>query len=390
MDATEEKDLAQQFGVKGYPTLKWFPTGDVKDVQDYGGGRTADTIVSWLLSRELPALSVLEDAAELEAFKEKHDLIVVAVTSDAAKIEVMQAFADANRDDVVCVVVKGDADKLSIHRSFEGEDPVVDYSGEWEAEAILEFVNAERFPLFAEINQQNFQGYMARGLPLAWLAVDPSETETFEKITAAVVGSGAAKSVAGKVSITWIDNSKFDKHVESLGIDSIPGLIVIHENDKWKFTGDLTDADAVSAWWKKWAAGEVDKFLKSEPVPEDPMDEGVYVLVGKSFDEVVNSDKDVFVEFYAPWCGHCKQLAPEYVKVAAAFKEVSDVVIAKVDATANDTPEAVQGFPTLVFYAKGKGVGEGEKYQGGRTAKDIVDWIEENGSTDVAPNKEEL
>lgn len=37
------------------------------------------------------------------------------------------------------------------------------------------------------------------------------------------------------------------------------------------------------------------------------------VVVGKNFDEVVNDDtKDVLLEFYAPWCGHCKSLAPKY------------------------------------------------------------------------------
>lgn len=39
----------------------------------------------------------------------------------------------------------------------------------------------------------------------------------------------------------------------------------------------------------------------------------IQVVVGKNFDEIVNNpEKDVLIEFYAPWCGHCKNLEPKY------------------------------------------------------------------------------
>ena len=67
------------------------------------------------------------------------------------------------------------------------------------------------------------------------------------------------------------------------------------------------------------------------------------MLVAKNFDEIVNDEtKDVLIEFYAPWCGHCKNLAPVYDEVAAYLKDESDIVIAKMDATANDVPAPYQ------------------------------------------------
>merc|ERR1712154_280905 len=83
-------------------------------------------------------------------------------------------------------------------------------------------------------------------------------------------------------------------------------------------------------------------------VPETN-DEPVYVLVGSEFEKVVGGDKDVFVEYYAPWCGHCKRLAPEYEKVGEAFSDVDSVIVAKADATENDFPEDIKGFPTLML-----------------------------------------
>lgn len=80
-------------------------------------------------------------------------------------------------------------------------------------------------------------------------------------------------------------------------------------------------------------------------------------LTPSNFDSIaLDNSKDVLVEFYAPWCGHCKSLAPKYEILAKAFASESGVVIAKVDADKHRSLGerfGVQGFPTLKFFAKG-------------------------------------
>lgn len=124
----------------------------------------------------------------------------------------------------------------------------------------------------------------------------------------------------------------------------------------------------------------------------------VKVVVGSNFEEVVyDSTKDVLIEFYAPWCGHCKNLEPKYKQLAKKFKRYKDLVIAKFDATANDAPPEFEfkGFPTIFFVAAGE-LNHVIKYEGGREIEDFSAFLEENAvhslrqHTPPTEEKEEL
>jgi len=131
-------------------------------------------------------------------------------------------------------------------------------------------------------------------------------------------------------------------------------------------------------------AGRIVAKLKSEPIPEDD-DTAVKVVVGDNLEKVVfQPDKDVLLEIYAPWCGHCKKLEPDYEKVAKKVvkEQMTDLlVIAKMDGTANDSPvDAIEwsGFPTI-FYVKA-GQMEPMSFDGDRSAKGIWKWIKKHSS----------
>ncbi|GAA0158317.1 chaperone [Lithospermum erythrorhizon] len=103
-------------------------------------------------------------------------------------------------------------------------------------------------------------------------------------------------------------------------------------------------------------------------------DEDVVVLVERNFTDVIEENRYVMVEFYAPWCGNCRELAPEYAAAATELKKESDVVVAKVDATLERELSGeyrVQGFPTLLFFVDG----EHQPYNGRRTKEAIIYWV---------------
>jgi protein disulfide isomerase family A protein 3 len=111
-------------------------------------------------------------------------------------------------------------------------------------------------------------------------------------------------------------------------------------NEKFKFDGEYS-VESLEQFARDLAAGKLEAYMKSEPIPEQT--EPVKVVVAKNFDEIVNDEtKDVLIEFYAPWCGHCKSLAPKYDELATKLSKEKDIVIAKMDATANDVPPQFQ------------------------------------------------
>lgn len=146
------------------------------------------------------------------------------------------------------------------------------------------------------------------------------------------------------------------------------------------------DFKHVSKFVSDFVAGKIAPSVKSQKIPSS-QDEPVYVLVADEFSKVVNdSNKDVFVEFYAPWCGHCKKLKPTWDELGERYALAKDkVVIAKFDATENDVPSEagfrVTGFPTLKFKAAGSD--EWLSYEGDRSLESLIDFVESNATNDL-------
>lgn len=120
----------------------------------------------------------------------------------------------------------------------------------------------------------------------------------------------------------------------------------------------------------------------------------VVELTDANFDKLVLGSDDVWlIEFFAPWCGHCKNLAPHWEKAATELK--GKIKLGALDATVHQAKAqeyGVSGYPTIKYFAAGaKDKSSVKDYDGGRTASDIVNWAQDKYVENIpAPKVYEL
>jgi len=377
VDSTENKKLGERFGIQGFPTLKWFVDGEA---QEYGGGRTADTIVSWIMKKTGPLST--EISCDQIASKTSGKLNAVyfgasegdnwAKFSSAARAMDSYAFFNTAAECAEAAGVGSAA--IAIFRNFDDSPVAWDGSGD-----VTDWLKANSVPSLFEFEEEYIEaifGNRQNAMILFDTAREGAHHDAFAQASKDAKGSilFSRSSVKGGIQ---------ERLAEFIGVteSDLPSLRIINPGEemrKYNFGGDVASltSQQVVDFVNDFRSGNLRPHLKSEPVPESN-DGDVKVVVGSQFDEIVKDEsKDVFVKFYAPWCGHCKALAPKWEELGAHVKG-SDLIIADFDSTTNEADGVeIRGYPTLKFYPKNNK--NGIDYNEGREYDDLVAWLAEN------------
>ena len=268
-----------------------------------------------MTKQALPAVSILV-AAQLEEFKTADKVVLVAylTTDDKTSNATYTAVAEKLRDTYIFGAVHDDAvakaegvkvPSIVLYKQFdEGKDV---FDGKFEAEAIAKFAKTAATPLVGEVGPETYADYMATGIPLAYVFAETVE----ERTALAKELKPVAEKFRGQISIATIDAKAFGAHAGNLNLDAekFPAFAIQEtvKNQKYPFSQEKKiTAKAITDFVQDFLDGKVEPSIKSEPIPEKQ--EGpVQVVVAHTYKDIVmDADKDVLLEFYAPWCGHCK------------------------------------------------------------------------------------
>jgi len=180
-----------------------------------------------------------------------------------------------------------------------------------------------------------------------------------------------------KVSVAKVDADNHKSLGKRFGVSGFPTL-------KW-FDGK---SDKPTDYTGGRDLESLSKFIQEKtsikPKVKGKLPSQVVYLDDKTFKEKVGKDQDVLVAFTAPWCGHCKTLAPIWETLATDFVNEPSVLIAKVDAEAENakalaTEQGVSSYPTIKYFPKGSS--EPLPYEGARDEKAFVEFLNTNAGT---------
>lgn len=362
VDGDRFTKAASFLGIKGYPTLLLFVNGTS---QPYSGGFTADDIVIWARKRTgTPVIRISTEKAAEEFLKKYHTFLIGRFDKfegpeyeefvSAAKSDNETQFVEVSKVELAQVLypdIKPTGNFLGIVKSEP--ERYTAYDGAFTLDKIMEFLSYNKFPLVTQLTEMN--SVRVYSSPVKHQVFVFANIDDFKNLLDPL--QEVARTFKSKIMFIYVDindENLAKPFLTMFGLEESTNTVVAAFDNgmssKFLLESKPTRSN-IEEFCSKLVQGSLLTYFKSQPIP-DNTEASVQVIVGKTFDEeILNSKKDVVLEVFTPWCFNCEDTSKQVEKLAKHYKSSSNLIFAKIDASANEHPKLqVNDFPTLLLY----------------------------------------
>ncbi|XP_078394732.1 protein disulfide-isomerase A4 [Cetorhinus maximus] len=411
VDATTESKLANKYQVTGYPTLKIFRKGKPFE---YNGPRDTEGIIEHMIEQAGPPSKQIQALKQVQEFlKDGDDVIIMGIFNGEQDLayRTYQDACNTIREDYrfhhtfsseIQNFLKASPGQLvmlqpeKFNSPYEPKMQILTIKDTLSHSDVADFITNNAVPLVGHRKQSNdAKRYSKRPLVVVYYGVDFS----FDYRVATQYWRKKVLEVAKdfpEYTFAIADEEDYSSELNSLGLadsgEEVNVAILDVAGKKYAMEPEEFDSDTLREFVMAFKKGKLKPIVKSQPVPKSNKGP-VKVVVGKTFAEIVmDKKKDVLIEFYAPWCGHCKKLEPVYLELGKKYKNEENLIIAKMDATANDVPNEkykTEGFPTI-YFAPSNNKDNPIQYDKSERDLDSLSKFVEEHATKLSRSKDEL
>ncbi|CAD8047445.1 unnamed protein product [Paramecium sonneborni] len=376
----------EKFKISSFPTFIFFMDG--KPFQ-FAGQRSADSMLQWMLQLvNGPNPTEILTQEQFNQFLNDNDVVLYYQLSEnnvndpnywtffeMSKTNSDAAFAfsflfNIGKPGRLYYYSKESSEKKQFNQAFTKQN-------------IQRFLLQNQLPDVPQLNDQS-EKLVYSGATPAFILFSSLDEQSI-KAEKAFIETAQLFKKTYQFSYTKITDEKFFDQLNNLGADDnvFPKIIAWNQGLKYKYNGPDFTVKGIKSFIFDFRQGKLEKFIKSEPLP-DYSQEKTYVrkVVAFNYDEeVIKNKKDVLLEFYAEWCGACKQFKPLYDQIAYELRDNPNLVVAQINAPDNEISDVYSphSYPDLVLFRAADKQRKAIPWKGeDRTVESVLEFVRNN------------